>query len=157
MFMTLNIMNWDGRTRRLAYTGAGHEHIIIYRANGAPLECIRAGGVACGVLERANAMYTEKIIEMEEGDQVVLYSDGVTEAMNEEHDEYGLDPLKDIVQKYGDHTPLDLINAIHEEVKKFRGTAEPHDDITLVALRAKPQIFAESAADDIANLLDGFD
>ena len=156
MFMTLNIVNWWSQSNTLSYTSAGHEHVIIYRAATGQVECFRAGGVATGVLERANAMYKEQSFQLAEGDQVLLYTDGVTEAMDVENEEWGMERLQAAVARHGDRPPLDLINAINQEIKEFVGQAEQHDDITMVAMKAKPTLFAGDVSGEMENLLDMF-
>lgn len=156
-FMTVLIANWDDPTSTITYTGAGHEHVIIYRAADRSIEAFRAGGVATGVLKTANNMYKESSFQLNEGDQVLLYTDGVTEAMNEANDEWGLDELKNTVAANGDKTPLDLINSINQAIARFVGTAEQHDDITMVAMKAKPKLFQSDISGDIGNVLDMFE
>ncbi len=156
IFMSLNVLTWDAAGMKVKYTGAGHEHIIVYRAKEATVETIRAGGVAVGLSEGVNATYSEKEIELAEADQILLYTDGVTEAMNEAEEEFGLNRLAATVATYGDRTPLDLINSVIDEVKQFRGLADPTDDITLVAMRCKPRLAIATSSDELESLLDGF-
>lgn len=135
MFMTLNVLIWDSEKGRLKYTSAGHEHLIIYRAATRKVEKIKAGGVACGVLKQASAMYKEQILELRQGDHLLLYTDGVTEAMNIENQEFGLDTTVDLVGRYGHLDPKGLCEAVHQEIVRFVGAAKPHDDITMVTLK----------------------
>jgi phosphoserine phosphatase RsbU/P len=156
MFMTVTICNWWADTSTITYTGAGHEHIMIYRAQSGTVETFKAGGVATGVLERANSMYEEKSFQLAEGDVCLLYTDGVTEAMNEVNEEWDLERLEAVVLAHGDKTPLDLLNIIHSEIRKFVGRAPQHDDITMVAMKAKPRLFSGDMASEMENLLDVF-
>ncbi len=159
MFMTALVCNWWARHRSFRFTPAGHEHVLVYRHQApAPpgvdptsiaayrsaaaaygecgkTECTRSGGVALAVIARANEMMQEKEIILAPGDQILLYSDGVTEARNEGLEELGLDCLVGMFGKWGHLPPEALCNKIHDELKAFRGSAVPHDDITLVALR----------------------
>ncbi|MDF1662748.1 MAG: SpoIIE family protein phosphatase [Planctomycetota bacterium] len=156
MFMTVTICNWWADTNTITYTGAGHEHIMIYRAQTATVETFKAGGVATGVLARANAMYQEKSFQLAEGDVCLLYTDGVTEAMDEEHEEWEIERLEAVVKANGDKTPLDLINIIYQEIRTFVGRAEQHDDITMVAMKAKPRLFSTDMSSEMEGLLDVF-
>jgi phosphoserine phosphatase RsbU/P len=156
MFMTVTICNWWADSNTITYTGAGHEHIMIYRAQTGTVETFKAGGVATGVLARANAMYQEKSFQLAAGDICLLYTDGVTEAMNEEHEEWEIERLEEVVRQHGDKTPLDLINVIHQEIRTFVGRAEQHDDITMVAMKAKPQLFSDDMSSEMSDLLDVF-
>ncbi len=137
MFMTLNILLWDAATRRLKYAAAGHEHLVIWRAATGAVEKIKAGGVAGGVLKQASAMYKEETLELAPGDQVLLYTDGVTEAMDLLHQEFGLDTVVDLVKQHGGEDPKSLCQRVLDAIIEFRGEADPHDDITLVALKVR--------------------
>jgi len=137
MFMTLNLLIWDSETKKLKYSPAGHEHILVYRAATKQVETTRAGGVACGVLKQASAMMQEKELALSKGDHVLLYTDGVTEAMDPEGKLYGLDRLEGIVIAHGHAAPLELLRAIEADVARHAQGAEQHDDITLIAIRRK--------------------
>jgi sigma-B regulation protein RsbU (phosphoserine phosphatase) len=136
MFMTLNVLNWEADTRKIKYTPAGHEHLIIYRGKTKQVEKIKAGGVAIGVLKQASAQMKEKELDLAPGDLLLLYTDGVSEAMNIKNEEYGLDTLIELIKKVGHQAPKPLCDRIYAELEEFRGQAEVHDDITLVALKA---------------------
>ncbi len=136
MFITVNILIWDNTRRSFKYAPAGHEHLIIYRAATRTVETIKAGGVACGVLKQASAMYQEKELTMAPGDHLLLYTDGVTEAMDEEQNQFSLETTVKLVEQHGHLTPKALCEGIYQSILQFRGAADPHDDITLVALRA---------------------
>jgi serine phosphatase RsbU (regulator of sigma subunit) len=136
MFMTVNVLNWDADAKKLRYTPAGHEHILIYRVATKTVERIKAGGVACGVLKQSSAMMKEKELDLKPGDQVVLYTDGVTEAMDKNHKEFELRRLELLVKKEGHRGAKDLCDVVYNAIEEFRGEAEVHDDITLVALKA---------------------
>ncbi len=143
MFMTLNVLNWSADQKKLRYTPAGHEHILIYRARTREVERIKAGGVACGVLKQASAQMKEKELELGKDDVVLLYTDGVTECMNAKHEEFDLDRVIAILKTRGNGTAKDLCDAIYTALEDFRGQAEVHDDITLVALKSTEQAAVE--------------
>lgn len=136
MFMTLNVLNWSADTKKLKYTPAGHEHILIYRAARRDVERIKAGGIACGVLKQANAQLKEKELDLAKGDVVLLYTDGVTECMNAKHEEFELESVIRILKTKGTSTAKEICDAVYSALEEFRGQAEVHDDITLVALRS---------------------
>ncbi|MEZ0230631.1 MAG: SpoIIE family protein phosphatase [Planctomycetota bacterium] len=136
MFMTLNVLNWSADDRKLRYTPAGHEHILIYRAETRDVECLKAGGVACGVLKQANAQMKEKELQLGRNDVVLLYTDGVTECMNAKNEEFDLDRVIRVLKNKGNTSAKELCDYIYAALEEFRGQAEVHDDITLVALKA---------------------
>ena len=138
MFMTFNILIWDGNANTLRYAPAGHEHLLVYRKASKEVEVIRAGGVAGGVLEEANDKLEEHELQLAPGDQVLLYTDGVTECMNPSQKGFGLDATVKLLQAHGASSPKALCSLIEEALERHRGPARMHDDITLVALRADP-------------------
>ena len=136
MFMTLNVVIWDAPTRTAKYTSAGHEHLIIFRPASNEIEVIKGGGIACGVVKEASMSYREHVLTLAPGDLVVLYTDGVTEAMNEADEQFTLDATVEMVREGGREHPKVLCERILQRLTEFRGAADPHDDITLVAFRA---------------------
>ena len=136
MFMTLNVVVWHAPTRTAKYTSAGHEHLIVFRAATGEVEVIKGGGIACGVIKEASAGLKENCLTLAPGDQVVLYTDGVTEAMNEEDEQFSLEATVELVKRAGRTDPKTLCEGILKRLDEFRGEADPHDDITLVAFRA---------------------
>lgn len=136
MFMTLNVLIWDSQSRTVRYTSAGHEHVLVYRAARNEVESTKGGGVACGVLEQASSMLSEQALQLEPGDQILLYTDGVTESMNPAREAYGLERLIALFQELGAASPQELCERVLASVNEHRSAANPHDDITLVALRA---------------------
>ena len=136
MFMTLNVVVWHAPTRTAKYTSAGHEHLIIFRAATGEVEVIKGGGIACGVIKEASAGLKENCLTLAPGDQVVLYTDGVTEAMNEQDEQFSLEATVELVKRAGRTDPKTLCEGILQRLDEFRGEADPHDDITLVAFRA---------------------
>jgi serine phosphatase RsbU (regulator of sigma subunit) len=138
MFLTMNLLLWNAAERTVRYTPAGHEHLLIFRAKTGEVEKIRAGGVALGVLEQASKLMKEQSLKLDPGDHIVLYTDGVTEAMDILHEQFSLDRLIALVKKHGRSDPKTLIETIYQDILDFRGAADPHDDITLIAFRATP-------------------
>ena len=72
---------------------------------------------------------------MEKDDIFVFFTDGVSEAMNNNGDEFGEERLQQIISQNGQCSADDLLNKITREVKKFAGKAEQHDDITMVVVK----------------------
>jgi sigma-B regulation protein RsbU (phosphoserine phosphatase) len=136
MFMTLNVLVWDAAAQTLRYTPCGHEHLLVYRGVPRTVEVIKAGGVAAGVLEQASNMLKEHELSLMPGDQLLLYTDGVTEAMDLVHAQFGRERLVEMVAEHGHRSPQELCETILAALEEHRGAADRHDDITLVALRA---------------------
>ena len=77
LFMTSVVLRWDKQLQKMYYTGAGHEHILVYHTKTEKVDSIRAGGIALGMVPDASQIAQEKEIPLEIGDTVVLYTDGI--------------------------------------------------------------------------------
>ncbi|MBI2453716.1 serine/threonine-protein phosphatase [Candidatus Peregrinibacteria bacterium] len=135
-FMTCVLLRWNDKEQRLYYTGAGHEHIIIFRKKQGICEVRRTGGIALGMVADIAQIIKEEHIPMETGDSIVLYSDGIVEAKNMEGVMFGLDRLKVAVEQYGAiSTPEELVAHISKDFASFVGLQTQDDDITLIAVQ----------------------
>ena len=133
LFMTLIMMRWDAVQQKMYYTGAGHEHILIYRAKTETVEASRAGGIALGMIPDNSKVIQEKEIQLEIGDSILLYTDGITEAKNTAGEMYVVDLVAESFKKHGylpsaesifDHVTQDFANFVGEYVQV--------DDITMI-------------------------
>ena len=79
--------------------------------------------------------YKEDLFSFEPGDTLFVFSDGVTEAMNENHDQFEEDNLEQILRDIGDVPADEYIKVVHEAVKKHAGTAPQNDDITILVVK----------------------
>jgi sigma-B regulation protein RsbU (phosphoserine phosphatase) len=134
VFMTMLMCVWDAQKKVIRYSAAGHEHIIVYRARTKKAEAIRSGGTALG-LSASTGPIADAELRLDKGDVLVLYSDGVTEAMNVSNEEFELERLLESVKKHGSRSALEIVEGIGRDVKDFVGKADQSDDITLVVLR----------------------
>jgi serine phosphatase RsbU (regulator of sigma subunit) len=132
IFMSMLLMQVDLSKNRVYYAGAGHEHILIYHTKSKSCEKIPTGGLILGV--KKNQEYGPQEIHLSPGDKLVLYTDGATEAMNAQHQEFGLDRMVGLVEKFHDLASKEMCHAILGELQKFMEGQKQHDDITLVAL-----------------------
>lgn len=136
MYMTFLMLCWDGKAQRLTYVGAGHEHIIVYRAANGSCEAILSGGVALGMLPDNSKVVSEREIPLQDGDVVVLYTDGITEARDPSGQLYGLEKLKTAVKEFAPQYGADGIHHhIAADVTAFMSDAKQLDDMTLIVLK----------------------
>ncbi|NUM34701.1 MAG: SpoIIE family protein phosphatase [Candidatus Brocadiae bacterium] len=135
MFMSMLIMKWDVFEKKFYWTGAGHEHILIYRAKTKTCECIRTGGIVLGMIKKAEKFFKEESLYLDSKDMIVLYTDGVTECFNAQGQMLELEAVKKLVEKYG-HLPVkDVCNSLLAELQRFMGKASQYDDITIVGIK----------------------
>jgi serine phosphatase RsbU (regulator of sigma subunit) len=131
-FISLFFCILDGETGELTFCNAGHNPPLIVRANG-EWEQLRGGGPVVGILPTIE--YKEHRVHLGEGDTLVIYSDGVTEAENQRHDEFDVEGLLKAVTA-SRHLPAEKIIAeVNRAVAEFTAGAPQSDDITLVVAR----------------------
>jgi sigma-B regulation protein RsbU (phosphoserine phosphatase) len=131
-FVTAVVGMIDPVESTFEYVNAGHDPIIFSR-NG-ELSFLEANGVPFGILDDPHA-YDVKKINVEKGDVLVMYTDGVAEARNQLGEEYGLDRLNDLVKNSYMIEPRDMLQMIISDVADFSYGAQQHDDITVLVTK----------------------
>ena len=134
MFMSMLLAAVD-ENGRLLLAGCGHERPLIYRAATKTVEKIDLGGLVLGVIDDIGPHLAEARLQLEPGDQLFLYTDGVTEAVDEERKHFGMDRVEDILRHHGDQPPGRLLDAYFDAIGFHAGGATQHDDITMISLR----------------------
>jgi len=131
-FATLFYGVLDAAEGSLAYSSAGHDPPFLLRDGAEPAR-LTTGGLLLSCLEES--AYEEETVRLEPGDLLVVYSDGITEARNDEDEEFGEERLAGLLAENRTFPPADLIRKIVSTVKEFAGEAPQMDDMTLVAIR----------------------
>jgi phosphoserine phosphatase RsbU/P len=131
-FITFFMTVADPATGELVFTNAGHNPPVLVRAKGG-FELLNGGGMILGILPMAQ--YEEFHIKMERGDTLVLFSDGVTEAVNPSDEDFGEQRLAALVESMQGKSAHEIMEAVHSEVARFTQGAPPADDITVVVAR----------------------
>ncbi|MFC1713940.1 PP2C family protein-serine/threonine phosphatase [Candidatus Poribacteria bacterium] len=134
-FITLFYGVLNPETKMLTYSNAGHSYPIIFRANSGACEELESTGLPCGIME--DASYDEAQVELGSGDIALLYTDGITEAMNSDGEMFGAERLKDVVLGNLQLDSSGLIASVHNELVKFVGDAPQYDDLTLMVIKVK--------------------
>ena len=135
IFVSFLLLRYDPQSGQLFYTGAGHEHLVVYRPSEDRLTTIRAGGVVLGLVDDLRGRISEEVLTLQPGDVVCLYTDGATEAPNQAGEEFGLERVAAAVRD-GPSDPASVVERVMTAVDAFsEGTGEQHDDLTVVALR----------------------
>ena len=135
MFVTLFYAILDQKSRTLRYVNAGHNPPVVLNGDTGDLTLLKARGIAMGVVERFEM--EERVIELDGGDVVVFYTDGVTEAVDDGFDQFGVDRLVEIVRKNSHLSAAALVDMITAEVIAFSKGAPQFDDITLMVLKGE--------------------
>jgi len=132
-FATFFLAHVEEGSLQLNFCNAGHNYPLLYRKNGG-LEELEAGGLILGVLDGAE--FIEGSVALAAGDRIVFYTDGVSEAMNDDDDQFSDERLAELVATFpAEWTAEEIIEAILEEVYAFIGDQEAQDDVTIMVLR----------------------
>jgi phosphoserine phosphatase RsbU/P len=131
-FTTAFVAEFGSVTKNLTYINAGHNAPILQRKSGT-VERLSQGGVPLGIL--AEGGYQSGNIVFESGDCLVIFTDGLIEAVNELDQEYGELRLLNLLQVGAASTPDELIRRMMREVDIFVGETPQHDDITCMVVK----------------------
>ena len=137
LFVTMLYGILDTRNNRFTFARAGHELPLLYKSVDKSCQFIKTVGMALG-FERGDVFASsveEKAISVEEGDTIILYTDGVTEANNKFSEEYGGSRISDFAAENSNMRTDKLLELFHEDVKNFCLGTEQFDDMTIVVLQ----------------------
>ncbi len=142
MFITLFFAIVDTKNKKITYSRAGHEPGLILKAttdekNGSMVEELHGGGMAVGMVpyEIFDEMIEDHETNFENGDCLFLYTDGVTEATNDEGTEFGIKNLENFVATNSSLSPKKINRKLISKLDSFSSTQYERDDITLLTIK----------------------
>jgi len=139
MFVTMLYMVYNTETRELSMARAGHDPAFILPPGANEVQTIESGGMAIGLVE--GELFGEIIettsIFLDPGATVLVYTDGITEAMNESDEEWGKEPLAKALIDSREQSPEGMCHVIRERVLRFVGETQQSDDMTLLILKVE--------------------
>jgi phosphoserine phosphatase RsbU/P len=131
-FATLFYAFYDNTDNTLTYTKAGHEPPLLFRGGGGELEYLEGEGFPVGLME--DGKYQEKTIKLERGDRILLYTDGLTGALNVKGEVLGRKRLVELVRAHKGDDIEAFLDALADEIMLFSGDAPQPDDIAVVVM-----------------------
>jgi serine phosphatase RsbU (regulator of sigma subunit) len=131
-FTTAFFAELDPATGDVAYVNAGHNVPILRRKSGV-VERLEAGGIPVGIF--ADSPYQVGTTRLESGDWLVIFTDGVVEAVNPRYEEYDEPKLIALVDREAGSTPAELLHRLLDELDRFVGNTPQHDDMTCLLLK----------------------
>jgi serine phosphatase RsbU (regulator of sigma subunit) len=134
MFETLFYAVLDANNMTFSYANAGHNPPFIWSTSDGEMVLFKAQTFPIGI--KQDMQIDTKTQGIRKGDTIMFYTDGVTEAMNEKHEEYGTERLTKILRQNIARPSSGIIEKIKEDIKLFVGNAEQHDDMTMVVVKA---------------------
>lgn len=136
MFVSVFYGIIDPSTGELRYASAGHNPPLLCRGKEGPSEQLEAPGIILGIIEDVHL--EERSVQMEAGDTLILYTDGVTEAINAEEEQFGEERLRTFTCAGRTQDLATLRRSLLAAVEEFCQGQPPFDDITLVLVRREP-------------------
>ncbi|WP_292615026.1 SpoIIE family protein phosphatase [Methanobacterium sp. BAmetb5] len=133
MFVTLFYSVLDNARNTLTFVNAGHNPPLLLRKKTGDIVRLSTGGVVLGAMK--GLKMNEKTIDLQTGDLLVLYTDGITEAINQQEDQFGEERLIELLKENQELSSGDLKNLIIDQVYDFASGTSQADDITLMVLR----------------------
>jgi phosphoserine phosphatase RsbU/P len=131
-FTTAFLAELDAATGDVVYINAGHNVPILRRKSGT-VERLEVGGIPVGIL--ADSPYQVGTTRLERGDWLVIFTDGVVEAVNGKDEEYGEAALLRLVDRESGSAPAELLRSLLTELDAYVGNTPQHDDITCLLLK----------------------
>ncbi|MBS9784274.1 PP2C family protein-serine/threonine phosphatase [Candidatus Gracilibacteria bacterium] len=142
MMMTAIMLRWDSVNQKMYYTGAGHEYILVYKADKNKVYKIKSGGMALGMMRDISRALKEQQIAFDKDDIIILYTDGITEARYRSEQTgtlFGVDRLINSIVSAPQHTPEEIFKKITMDLSNFIGYKHvQYDDITLAVIGMNP-------------------
>ncbi len=135
MFVTAVYAVLSLETGEVTYANAGHNLPLWIRSRRGEIESLRRTGMALGVVE--GTLIEQRTIQLEPGDNLLLYTDGLTEAFSPQKVPFGIERLHLLIQANLSLSAYELLGAIEAAVNDFMGPLPPDDDLTMLAVKQK--------------------
>lgn len=129
-FVTVFYAVLDTHSRQLTYSRAGHERPMLLR--GGQVQPLPGDGVALGVFEDISMETTR--LDLQSGDRLVLYTDGLTDVLSPSEERYELQRLKELFQAYASLPADQLCSLVFDSLAEYQGGIEQYDDMTMLIL-----------------------
>jgi len=141
MFVTLFYVIIDSKRRRLNYASAGHNPMILFRASSNKTYYLNPRGFPIGISLPDNNLFRNSIesdtLSLNEDDILIIYTDGITEAMNGQRDLFGEERFLQSIRTMGKRPADEFVDSLHQEILSFTEGNPQNDDITLVCIKEK--------------------
>lgn len=132
-FITLFYGVLDPAAATFRFVNAGHNPPLLVRCTSESIQSLRAPGIALGVIP--SIKLTEAEVHFEAGDLIVMYTDGITEAINDKYEEFGVERLSMLVLEHCLLSADEIIERIIQALGEFVGNREAFDDMTMVVMK----------------------
>jgi serine phosphatase RsbU (regulator of sigma subunit)/anti-sigma regulatory factor (Ser/Thr protein kinase) len=139
MYITMFYVILDSKKRQVSYSSAGHNPMFLYRGDTKSVSFLNPGGIAVGIdlgnPDEFRKLITSEKLRLKKNDLLFIYTDGITEAMNEKREQFGEQRLIDFIYKYNHLPSSEFKNKLNDEVAEFTKGYPQSDDITFVVVK----------------------
>ncbi len=132
-FATLFFFIYDKRTGEVTFANAGQGPLYCYRKHLNRCTATKLDGVPIGIMDDVD--YKMARVNLNPGDIIVTFTDGITEMRNEKKEEYGFSRLQKMLIEHHEKDAGELVETIVQDVEEFRGEVPPHDDTTILIFK----------------------
>jgi sigma-B regulation protein RsbU (phosphoserine phosphatase) len=132
-FVTIFLARYDSNDRTLTYVNSGHNPPVVFRKNASEIHWLTRTAPAVGLSE--HYFPRTKMVKFSEGDVLLLYTDGLTEAFNNEMEQFGQERLVEFIQSAADLSSSDMLQVIRRGISAYSMDVPLADDLTLVVLK----------------------
>jgi len=134
MFVTVFLARYEPGAGMLRFASAGHNDMLLMHRDG-NYSLLSGKGSPLGVLPGYRQKYRGGEARISEGDTLILYTDGVIEAINSKNEEFGMDRFIELLRQSVDKRPAEIIDLVYNEVLAFAGSELQFDDFTMLVAR----------------------
>ncbi len=132
LFVTMFYLQYNPVNHRLIYSNAGHNTPLLWKKQTQQILTLDGEGLIFGI--KRDISFEQKAIDLEPGDVLLLYTDGIIEAESKDGIFFGIERLEKLVAEYSDSEPDELIDQIMTQVRIFTGMRHFNDDVTMVVM-----------------------
>jgi sigma-B regulation protein RsbU (phosphoserine phosphatase) len=132
-FVTVFLARYDSSSRTLTYVNSGHNPPAVFCRNSSEINWLRRTAPAVGLAEEY--FPRTETVQLSEGDMLLLYTDGITEAFNNEMEQFGTKRLAEFIQNAAELSAADMLQVVRQGISAYNGNAPLADDLTMVALK----------------------
>lgn len=133
LFVTLFFALLDTKTGEVTYVNAGHNPPLFFSAVENRLSQLTSTGIPLGI--DSDTPFEQRRIQLNRGDFILFYTDGVTEAIDTHEEEFGMPRLQRFALEHKHHSPTDILSALEREIENFTGSTALYDDTTIVVAK----------------------
>ncbi len=144
MFITIYLVVIDTQQRKISFASAGHNPMILYRKDEDKTFFLNPKGIPLGITLPEGVSFEENLasenVKLKRGDMLVMYTDGITEAMNPKKLQYGMPRFLEFIRDNSDLSPDEFAEKFQDDLNGFTQGAEQNDDITMVVIKEKMEV-----------------